>query len=374
MLNTNVETNAIQILHTELLIWFGAFKRDLPFRNTKNPYIIWISEIMAQQTQIDTLIPYFNRFISFFPDILTLANATEDQVIKSWEGLGYYSRARNLHKSAKIIANEYHGIFPKTFSELIKLPGIGPYTGGAIASIAYNEKVSAVDGNVLRVISRYCNSFLDISAGKTKKKITEWLETILPDTVGDFNEALMELGAITCTPKNPSCLICPISMGCQSYRFKTMDQLPIKRKKQKQTKMQMEVGIVYHSNTILFVKRPNSGLLSGFWSFPIIETNLGDGLDIKAKLSEIFPTLSNPIIIGESRHVFSHIIWELTVYQFILPLTINETPTKFITYPIDTPSIMTQFKSLESINDLALPIAFSKLIPLISNASDSIPQ
>lgn len=366
MLNTENKEQLIRLLQIELLTWFEGSKRDLPFRRTKNPYAIWISEIMAQQTQIDTLIPYYNRFIASFPDVAALATATEDQVIKAWEGLGYYSRARNLHKAAKMIMSDYDGRFPNNFSELIKLPGIGPYTGGAIASIAFNEKVSAVDGNVLRVISRYCNSFDDIGAPKTKDIVTRWVETILPEATGNFNEGLMELGAMICTPQNPKCLICPIRLGCQCHSFGTTNQLPVKKKKQKQVRKKMEVGILTQNGKLFFVKRPESGLLSSMWSFPIVETTTQKGEDIKKKLQEFFPELSEPVLIGESRHVFSHIIWKMRLYGFDVPSQVCETPKAYISdKTVEEIPIETQFKARASIDDLALPVAFSKLLTLI---------
>jgi len=366
MLTTENNGQLITLLQIELLTWFEGSKRDLPFRRTKNPYTIWVSEIMAQQTQIDTLIPYYTQFIELFPDVASLALATEDQVIKAWEGLGYYSRARNLHKAAKIIMSEYDGCMPDTFSSLIKLPGIGPYTGGAIASIAFNEKVSAVDGNVLRVISRYCNSFMDIGDAKTKKTVTQWVEEILPEATGNFNEGLMELGAVICTPQNPKCLICPVCLGCQSFACGTTGELPVKKKKQKQVRKKMEVGIVKLHGELFFVRRPSSGILSEMWSFPIVETTTETGADIKRKLEEYFPELSDPVFIGESRHVFSHIIWEMKLYGFELPSGVFESPASYTFDKGDeTPPLRTQFKSLEAIDDLALPVAFSKLLILL---------
>ncbi|WP_303866402.1 A/G-specific adenine glycosylase [Acetobacterium wieringae] len=363
MLDTKINQHQIEILQTDLLKWFEKAQRDLPFRRTRNPYYIWISEIMAQQTQIDTLIPYYNRFIAKFPTVFSLAQASVDEVIKTWEGLGYYSRARNLHQAARIIVSDYEGIMPDTFAKLQKLPGIGPYTGGAIASIAFNEKVSAVDGNVLRVISRYGNSFDDIGDAKTKKKMTGFIEEILPDAAGDFNEALMELGAVICTPQSPKCLICPIRGGCQSHAAGTTGQLPVKKKKAKQLTKKMEVGIVKQNRCLFFVRRPDSGLLSGLWSFPITETVTGHGQDIKKKLAENFHELDEPIFIGTNRHVFSHIIWEMSIYGFDLDNTIRETVSTSHHIPNQEQTQADhQFKALSEIDDLALPIAFSKLL------------
>ncbi|WP_373485154.1 A/G-specific adenine glycosylase [Acetobacterium malicum] len=371
MLDTKINHQLVEILQTDLLKWFEKAKRDLPFRRTRDPYFIWISEIMAQQTQIDTLIPFYNRFIDSFPTVFSLALAPVDEVIKAWEGLGYYSRARNLHQAARIIVADYDGLMPDNFAELIKLPGIGPYTGGAIASIAFNEPVSAVDGNVLRVISRFCNSFADIGDAKTKKQMTRWIESILPEAAGDFNEALMELGALICTPQSPKCLLCPIRSGCQSHTAGTTGQLPVKKKKTKQLTRKMEVGIVTQNGCLFFVRRPDAGLLSGMWSFPIVEATVGNGQDIKKKLGENFPELNEPIFIGTSRHVFSHIIWEMSVYRFNLDSMVSETASHpyFISAPgVPQSDHQTAFKALPQIDDLALPVAFSKLLALLKNA------
>jgi A/G-specific adenine glycosylase len=370
MLDTKINQQLIEILQTDLLKWFEKAQRNLPFRQTKNPYFIWISEIMAQQTQIDTLIPFYNRFIANFPTVFSLALASEDEVIKAWEGLGYYSRARNLHRAARIIVADYDGLMPDNFAELIKLPGIGPYTGGAIASIAFNEPVSAVDGNVLRVISRYCNSFDDIGAAKTKKRMTDWIESILPEAAGDFNEALMELGALICTPQSPKCLLCPIRSGCQSDAAGTTEQLPIKAKKQKQTTKKMEVGIVKQNGCLCFVRRPDAGLLSGMWSFPIAEATAGNGQDIKKKLGENFSELNEPVFLGTSRHVFSHIIWKMSIYGFNLDDTVGETASNpyLVSDQRESRSdCQTVFKALSQVDELALPVAFSKLLDQLTD-------
>lgn len=370
MLDTSKNHQRIDILQVNLLEWFKESKRDLPFRQTKDPYFIWVSEIMAQQTQIDTLIPFYHRFIDQFPTIFCLALASEDEVIKAWEGLGYYSRARNLHQAARIIVSDYDGFIPETLAELTKLPGIGPYTGAAIASIAFNQKVSAVDGNVLRVISRYTNSFDDIGEAKTRKRITAWLDNILPEAAGDFNEALMELGALICTPQSPQCQICPICSGCQSHAAGTTGVVPVKAKKQQQTTKKMEVGIVWQNDQLFFVRRPESGLLSGMWSFPITETVAGNGLDIKKKLGVYFPELPEPVFIGTSRHLFSHIIWEMSVYGFSRDQLVCETPAhpyQASTAGASLATAQTTFKALAQIDDLALPVAFSRLLPLLAD-------
>ncbi|WKY44848.1 A/G-specific adenine glycosylase [Eubacteriaceae bacterium ES2] len=352
----------IHILQNNTLNWFNKNKRSLPFRQTKNPYQIWISEIMAQQTQMDTLIPYYNRFIEKFPDIKTLAAADEAQVLKAWEGLGYYSRARNLHKTAKLIASDYDGCFPSDYQTLIKLPGIGPYTGGAIASIAFNEAVTAVDGNVLRVISRFLNSHLDIGETKTKKTITQWLETILPANSGDFNESLMELGALICSPTNPQCPDCPLCDGCQAYAQGNEEKLPVKKKKTRPKIMQMEVGILIQDQSLFFVRREQKGLLSGMWSFPIVVQTDKPGQAISNFLDHYTQHLPKAQYLGHSRHVFTHIIWEMDVYGFYLPASIKEEKAA---YDLAGHS-QTCFIPIDETDRLTLPVAFKKLLPLFN--------
>lgn len=357
-MNKNLEYHAqtSEQFSQAMLAWFAYAKRDLAFRATKDPYCIWISEIMAQQTQIDTLLPYYQRFIKMFPNVTTLAQAPEHQVLKLWEGLGYYSRAKNLHKAAKVICDDYNGHFPNTYAELVKLPGIGPYTAGAIASIAFKEKVPAIDGNVLRVVSRFNNYSGDIAEPKTKKVITEWVQQTLPDEPGDFNESLMELGALICTPKSPKCMICPVQSLCQSHKAGTADTLPVKSKKIRQKRIKTEVGILVSKNQIFLVKRPSEGLLANLWGFPIIEETKGmPGQAIHHYLSEYFPGINQGEVIGKNRHVFTHIIWEMTIYRFNLS---NETP-------ISIHSDQIQMVDLEALDQYALPVAFSKLLKLL---------
>jgi A/G-specific adenine glycosylase len=351
----------IYILQNNSLNWFNKNKRSLPFRQTKDPYQIWISEIMAQQTQIDTLIPYYKRFIEKFPDLKTLAAAEESAVLKAWEGLGYYSRARNLHKTARLIESDYDGCFPPDYQTLIKLPGIGPYTGGAIASIAFNEAVTAVDGNVLRVISRFLNSHLDIGENKTKKVITQWLETILPANSGDFNESLMELGALICSPTNPQCPDCPLRDGCQAYAQGNQEKLPIKKKKIRPKTMQMEVGILIRDKHLFFVRRDQKGLLAGMWSFPIVAQTDEPGQAISKLLNQYTQYLPQAQYLGHSRHVFSHIIWEIEVYSFYLPAYLKE---ETATYSIKADD-QTCFIPIDETDRLTLPVAFKKLLPLL---------
>lgn len=343
----------------ELISWFQTNARKLSFRETKDPYKIWISEIMAQQTQIDTLLPYYERFVARFPTPTALAGASEDEVLKLWEGLGYYSRARNLHKAAKIIAADYAGAMPRTYTQLIKLPGIGPYTAGAIASIAFGEKVPAVDGNVLRVVARVNNYGGDIAAAQTKKEVTVWLTEVMPEAAGDFNEGLMELGALVCTPTNPRCLLCPVQNICAAFRAGTTDELPVKTKKAKQKTIQLEVGLVYRGDSLLLVKRAAKGLLARLWGFPSVEAESdAPGEAIRRASAANFPDVGRPEFVGEARHVFTHIIWEMKVYRFDLDEAI--VAEELAPYG-DEEGI---FVSPNQLADYTLPVAFSKLLTL----------
>lgn len=344
---------------SNLVHWFQENKRDLPFRKTKDPYSIWISEIMAQQTQIDTLIPYYKQFIQKFPDVSTLAAAEESDVLKAWEGLGYYSRAKNLHKAAKQIMKEHHGRFPGDYEEILALPGVGPYTGGAIASIALGLQVSAVDGNVLRVITRFNNWKDDIAQGPTKKKVTQWVDAALPIHPGDFNEGLMELGALICTPKAPSCLLCPVREACSAFASGTTEQVPVKTKKIKQKRLPMEVALLYDAEGIYILKRPNSGLLSGLWSFPICEANAVPGDSITNYLEECFSILPPAQLLGKEKHVFSHIIWDMSIYGFHLTgVQVGEPQGQY-----QDNTVFVSWSDLEQ--KITLPIAFSKLLRFI---------
>ena len=221
------------MIFSNLLVkWYLQNKRDLPWRNTQNPYYIWLSEIMLQQTRVAQGMPSFYSFIENFPTVFDLANATEQEVLKLWQGLGYYSRARNLHKTAQIVAYELNGTFPNNYKALLKLKGVGDYTAAAIASFSFNEKVPVVDGNVFRVLSRYFAIESDISIASTKKEFQDLAFELMPnDAIATFNQAIMEFGALQCVPKNPNCSVCVMNHSCVALQKKMVNQLPVKSKK-----------------------------------------------------------------------------------------------------------------------------------------------
>ena len=231
------EQNKLEGIVDPLLNWYQKNKRKLPWREGKNAYLIWVSEIMLQQTRIEAVKRYYARFMKELPTIQHLANVEEQKLLKLWEGLGYYNRARNLKKAAQVIEKEYKGQMPKQYEELLNLPGIGEYTAGAIASIAYGQKVPAVDGNVLRVISRIIGSKKDILLSGTKKEMTEKIKTIMPKQAGEFNEALMELGEIICIPNGePYCDKCPLCHKCIAYKDGLTGEIPVREKKMNRKK------------------------------------------------------------------------------------------------------------------------------------------
>jgi A/G-specific adenine glycosylase len=319
-------------IQTQLLAWYGQNKRDLPWRKNKDPYRIWVSEIMLQQTRVDTVIPYFERFMKLFPTVEDLANAPEEQVLKAWEGLGYYSRVRNLHQAAKQIVHEGDGKIPSDKKSILKLKGIGAYTAGAVLSIAFDQKIPAVDGNVMRVFSRLFAIEEDIASGTTRKKMESLVEKVMPEEApGDFNQALMDLGATICTPVSPGCLLCPVRPVCEAYEKGMEEQLPVKKKAKPPVQQEMVMAFFQHQNLFIGEKRPEQGLLAGLWGLPTFEIPKGDQhltiIEKFCKENQI-PAL-NYIIKGEFQHIFSHRHWKVTVVEVELKHTGFDLPTSW---------------------------------------------
>jgi len=314
-------------IQQELLAWYRENKRDLPWRKSKDPYRIWVSEIMLQQTRVDTVIPYYERFMRLFPTVEALADAPEDQVIKAWEGLGYYSRARNLHQAAKEVAANHQGKVPRDLAEISKLKGIGSYTAGAILSIAYDQKAPAVDGNVMRVFSRIFAIDDDISSAKTKKKMERIAEALIPEGApGDFNQALMELGALICTPTSPQCLFCPVRPVCHAYRLGLEEELPFKKKAKPPQLVDVVMLVIARDDSWIVEKRPEKGLLSGLWGLPTVERNPGESPTEAAKRycdTNGIPS-ANYTVKGEFEHIFSHRHWRVVVVK--VPVQQGEFP------------------------------------------------
>jgi len=252
-----------------LLKWFEKNKRDLPWRKDRTWYKVWISEIMLQQTQVEQVKDYFNNFIAEFPTIEDLANSSLQKVLKLWEGLGYYLRARNLHKASQIIVKQYKGEYPSTKLKIIKLPGIGEYTANAIMSFVFNKPYSVVDGNVIRVISRIFGIADNVREPKTLKKIKLKTDKLMPSQKSaDYNEAIMELGALVCIPKNPICINCPINEYCEAYQDNLMNVIPLKSKSSVKPLIKVIVQIVKRKSQFLIARRKDHGLLGGYSEFP----------------------------------------------------------------------------------------------------------
>ena len=252
-----------------LLRWFGRHRRAMPWRDSPEPYAVWISEIMLQQTQVETVMPYFKRFVEKFPDVRRLAAAKEDDVLKAWEGLGYYSRARNLQKAARRIVDVFDGCVPATVEDLRSLPGVGAYTAAAVASIAFGVPVPCVDGNVLRVMARFRGSRADIAQEATKRETAEFLEAhISRRSPGNFNQALMELGAMVCRPRHPDCKACPLASDCRALARGITGRLPVKSRKGDVPQRFMVAGVVRWGQRILIGKRVSDGMLAGLWDLP----------------------------------------------------------------------------------------------------------
>ncbi len=301
-----------------LLLWYLQNKRDLPWRNTTNPYPIWLSEIMLQQTRVAQGLPYFLAFTEAFPTILDLAKADEEQVLKLWQGLGYYSRARNMHKTAQIIAFDLGGNFPNNYNDLIKLKGIGEYTAAAIASFAFNEVVPAVDGNVFRVLSRYFNIDTDIASSGAKKEFTALAKELIPnDNPALFNQAIMEFGALQCVPKNPNCESCIFNNSCAALQKKKVAQLPVKSKKVKVANRYLNYLVFLdNNNNTIINKRTEKGIWHNLYEFPVIEAESELDFDslsniIKNRYSEndilSVTTYNNEQIIHKLSHQKLHI-------------------------------------------------------------------
>lgn len=323
----------------KLVSWYQTNHREMPWRQTTDPYAIWVSETMLQQTRVETVIPYFETFMSELPTVRDLAVAEDQFVLKLWQGLGYYSRARNLHAAAKQVVHLYDGDIPQNVDDFRSLPGVGPYTAGAVFSIAHNQPVPAVDGNVLRVMTRYLGIFDPIETSSAKKQVTEtvagWLMEAEPRIL---TQALMELGATVCTPTSANCAECPLQAECFAYREASVDQLPVRKKKQ--ARRQVSVAALWWEvdGQVWMERRPDQGLLAGMWQLPACELeiptesdNAIDGFRLLEMVSPRFAewvgetpdamadtVREKPLAFAEiarERHVFSHLEWDVHVFR-----------------------------------------------------------
>ena len=298
-----------------LLAWYDKNKRTLPWRGTRDPYKIWVSEIMLQQTRVAAVIPYYQRWMAELPDVTALAAVEEEKLLKLWEGLGYYSRARNLKKAACTILEQYGGQFPRTHGELIKLPGIGAYTAGAVASIAFGERVAAVDGNVLRLAARAAVLEGDIMDSKVRREMQGRMDqAVPPDRPGDFNQAMMDLGATVCLPNGaPDCGTCPLSPLCAAHALGREQELPVKRRKAPRRVEEMTVFLLLHQGKAALRKRGDTGLLAGLWEFPHVPGALDEAAAGAVLASWGLSPLNWREKI-EAKHIFTHVEWHMTGY------------------------------------------------------------
>ncbi len=300
-----------------LLKWFQKEKRDLPWRKTNDSYRIWISEIMLQQTRVEAVKEYYKRFLDELPTLKELAMVEEDQLLKLWQGLGYYSRARNLHKCAKILIEQGKTELPRDYEKLKKLPGIGPYAAASIGSIAYQLKTPAIDGNVLRVMTRIHEDSRDIMKQKVREEYFLKLSKIMPNNTRDFTESLMELGALICLPNGfPLCQSCPLSFICQSYKNQTMLQYPVKKKIEKRKREEKTILILEYKDKIAIQKRPDNGLLASLYEFESINEKLSLE-ELKKYLNQKKIKIMNIKQLKEAKHIFSHLEWHMVGYHII---------------------------------------------------------
>ncbi len=312
-----------------LLKWYDNNRRVLPWREEATPYRVWVSEIMLQQTRVEAVKPYFERFMSELPDIQSLAQAEEEKLLKLWEGLGYYNRVRNLQKAAIQIMEEYGGSMPSAYEKLLQLKGIGSYTAGAIASIAYGKKVPAVDGNVLRVISRITMNEEDILLPTVKKKAEEELLAIMPDRPGDFNQAMMEIGAMVCIPNGtPKCEECPLKAICKAKDKEVQSLYPKKGKKKPRSIEEKTVMVIQDANTVALHKRPTKGLLAGMYEFPTLE-GYKTAEEVVEWLSQKGLKTIRILPLSDATHIFTHKEWHMKAYRIrVDELAVNEDALK----------------------------------------------
>ena len=302
-----------------LLDWYRMNARDLPWRKDRDPYKVLVSEIMLQQTRAETVKPYFRRFIDTLPTVRDLAEAPEAVILKLWEGLGYYSRVRNLQKAAQAVTERFGGSIPADFDALLSLPGVGRYTAGAVASIAYGIPVPAVDGNVLRVMARLCDDDTDVMLPAAKTAAEQALAPHVPaDAAGDFTQSLIELGALVCLPGEPDCGSCPLRLVCRGLNAGHEKALPVRNAKKARRVEQLTVLLITagegDGETVLIRRRPDAGLLGGLWEFPHVEGH-ADAESVRALIENEGLTVSGITPLPDAKHLFTHVEWRMTGFS-----------------------------------------------------------
>lgn len=335
-------------LPERLLPWFDANKRDLPWRQDREPYHVWLSEIMLQQTRVEAVKGYYRRFLTRLPTIADLAEAEESELMKLWEGLGYYSRVRNLQKAATVIVAEHGGQFPRDYAAIRALPGVGDYTAGAISSICFDEKTPAVDGNVLRVLSRILDDHSCTDDPKVKRRFSAALQEVYPPSAGAFTQSLMELGATVCVPNGaPHCTECPMRDLCLARQRSTIDELPVRAEKKPRKHRDMTVFLLTCNGRVALRKRPDEGLLAGLYEFPNLPGTLSAEEIIRTAETWGLHPKELEKTVGRI-HIFTHIQWDMTGAR----LHCGSSNTEFIWADRET-----------VLRDMALPTAFRQFLP-----------
>jgi A/G-specific adenine glycosylase len=331
-------------IHKNLLTWYDSRTREMPWRDHPDPYAVWVSEIMLQQTQVETVKGYFIRFVKAFPTVDALAKAPQQEVLKAWEGLGYYTRARNLQKAAQQVM-EQGGVLPSNSSAWAELSGVGPYTAAAISSISFGEYAPVVDGNVARVFSRFLEWRDDFQKLPAREKLAAWLQPFIEKSKrpGDFNQAMMDLGATICTPRNANCTICPLRKGCVAFAKGLQEELPFKAKK-KALPVRLAVALDIRDTVgrILLTQRVKEKLLHGLWEFPTepLSTPDKEAQILKTLLRKLGLSSTKPTAVGEIEHIFSHFKQVTKLYRLLRPVSagkIKESPTLCFAKPAALP-------------------------------------
>lgn len=342
-----------------LLAWYDHHARTLPWRGIRDPYRTWVSETMLQQTRVETVIGYYERFLQRFPTVDDLAAAPEDDVLKMWEGLGYYSRARNLHKGAKQVMTEFDGDIPSDVERLRRISGIGPYTAGAISSIAFGRPVPAVDGNVIRVVSRLTGIRENVGIPSVRRTLEQNATSIVPaDRPGDFNQALMDLGATICTPGTPACEKCPLQELCDAFSAGDAEDLPILPRKNPPRVLDYAVCLIFSGDSVLMRQRTEA-LLHGLWVFPMVEgfPTLRQMPSSVKKLTKL--AVTDVQSAGKAKHVFTHQIWQMQLY------------TMFATESTESPAGY-RFVPVNELDSLAIPTAVKAAIKVVRQHMESL--
>ena len=352
-MNTQQETSLVlgqdvSVIVDPLLRWYESNARILPWRENPTPYRVLVSEIMLQQTRVEAVKPYFDRFMKQLPNIQALAEAPEDVLLKLWEGLGYYNRVRNLNKAACIVMQRHHGELPASYEELLALPGVGEYTAGAVASIAFQIPVPAVDGNVLRVMARLCASSQNIDLPQTKREVRAGMQQIMPQhRAGDFNQALMELGATVCLPNGePNCEKCPLRFACRAYQNGNQHDYPVKSSKRERKIVRKTVFVIHMHGKYALQKREQRGLLAGMWEFPFAGGFLTES-EAKEWLQTAGIDVGEITALPSAKHLFTHIEWQMIGYDV----------------QADHCSLMQWVSWEEGQRDYALPSAYAAYFP-----------